>query len=121
MTQWIVLWDFPAGRSGSLSTFYRRLKVLLADRGGEQCRATRSAYIISGEDARAVAYALGKLAEHFGAGRVGEEGGVVVLPLGEISPKEHLAEVAMAEKVVDALTADRRRKSSRTIRGRVGQ
>ncbi len=113
---YIVLWDFPESAKSNLSQFYRRLRELLAEQGGSaQCRATKSAYIVSGdsEHARALAYAIGALASHFGAGAVGEQDGVVVLPLGEIAPDAHFAALKGARAVVDALCVDRRTRANK--------
>jgi hypothetical protein len=106
----IVLWDFPYACKSNLSTFYRRLGELLADYGGAaRCRATKSAYIVSGVGAMGLAYAIGVLASAFGGGRVGEQDGVVVLPLADISPGEHFDSLARAGEIVSGLCEDRRR------------
>lgn len=103
----VVLFDLPARQSSA--KFYRRLKELLDDLGGSaQCRATQSAYIVSGENARHLAYTLGQLASAFGAGKVGESDGVQVLPLGEIEPRAHFAALQRAEETVHQLMVDRR-------------
>ena len=123
---WIILWDFPMGTRG-LSTFYRRLDDLLRGQGGSAfCRSTKSAYIVSGNGAQELAYAIAKLAERFGAGRVGAAeysgaaapGGVgggadslrgtVVLPLGDLPP-DHFEQLTAAERVIDAVCIDRRK------------
>lgn len=117
----VILWDFPESAKSNLSQFYRRLRELLAEQGGSaQSRATKSAYIISGESehARALAYAIAALASRFGAGAVGEQDGVAVLPLGEIAPDQHFAALAQARQVVEALCVDRRtRANKRAPRG----
>ncbi len=113
----IVLWDFPAGAKSRLSTFYRRLRELLADNGGvARCRATRSAYIVSGIGAMTLAYAIGVLASAFGAGDVGEQDGVVVLPLGDLSPGDHWESLTRARAMVDRLCEDRRRRKRNPAR-----
>ncbi len=105
----IVLWDFPQGAKSRLSTFYRRLRELLADSGGvAHCRATRSAYIVSGLGAMTLAYAIAVLASAFGAGNVGDQDGVVVLPLGDVSPGDHWESLTRAREIVDRLCEDRR-------------
>lgn len=108
----IVMWDMP--QNINASTFYRRLHELLEEHGGmSQCRATKSAYIVSGPDARILAYAIGALASAFGAGKVGEQDGVVVLPLGELSPADHFAALKQASSIVDKLTVDRRKRDNK--------
>ena len=111
---YIVAWDFPSESKGNLSGFYRRLHELLSDLGGtDQCRATKSMYITSGENARTLAYAIGALASAFGAGKVGEQDGVVVLPLSELTPSEHFAALKQASAIVDKLIVDRRKRDNK--------
>ena len=131
-----------------LSTFYRRLDDLLREQGGSAfCRSTRSAYIVSGAGAQELAYAIAKLAERFGAGKVGAAAnggpafhrraafhggasfprgaaslggadpsrGTVVLPLGDLPP-DHFAQMAAAERVIDAVCVDRRNRTHRRPR-----
>ena len=119
-----------------LSTFYRRLDDLLREQGGSAfCRSTRSAYIVSGAGAQELAYAIAKLAERFGAGKVGVASnggpafhrrasfpggadpsrGTVVLPLGDLPP-DHFAQMAAAERVIDAVCVDRRNRTHRRPR-----
>jgi hypothetical protein len=109
---YIVLFDLPA--RGAKSKFYRRLRELLGEQGGSaHCRATRSAYIVEGDHARDLAFAIGALASAFGAGKIGEQGGVVVLPLGTLEPRAHFAAIKRAEDAVANLVLDRR-----TVRGK---
>jgi len=108
----VVMWDMP--KDLPKSKFYRRLHELLEQQGGSaNCRATQSAYIVEGDGAQALAYAIGALASAFGAGRIGEQDGVVVLPLGDIRPAEHFAEIKRATAAVQALTVDRRTTSGK--------
>lgn len=93
--------------------FYRRLDDLLSDQGGKAfCRSTKSAYIVHGDRAKELAYAIGALAERFGAGRVGDANGTVVLPLGD-GPDDHFAMRRQAEDVIDAICVDRRKRENR--------
>ena len=109
----IIMWDFPQ-ETKNLSQFYRRLHELLADQGGNaQCRATKSSYIVSGENARTLAYAIGALASSHGAGHVGEQDGVVVLPLSELTPSEHFDALKQADVIVARLNEDRRKRANK--------
>jgi hypothetical protein len=93
--------------------FYRRLDDLLSDQGGKAfCRSTKSAYIVQGDRAKELAYAIGALAERFGAGRVGDANGTVVLPLGD-GPDDHFAMKRQAEDVIDTICVDRRKRENR--------
>lgn len=119
---WIVLYDFPASSKSGLAQFYRRLRELLAESGGSaQCRATKSAYIVEGPDAMELAYAIAALASRYGAGKVGEQGGVIVLPLGNVPPDMHFNALKRADEIVDALCVDHRvranKRAPRTVRG----
>ena len=108
----IVLWDFPQGTT-SLGMFYRRLADLLRDQGGKTfCRSTKSAYIVRGDGAKELAYAIGALAERFGAGQVGVENGTVVLPLANV-PEDHFELMRQARFEVDTLCLDRRKRANR--------
>jgi hypothetical protein len=108
-SKYLVMWDFPSEVRGAISTFYRRLNELLRDQGGNaHCRATRSAYVIEGDNARTLAYAIAALAEHFGAGRIGEQDGVAVFSLGDISPSDHFNSITQARQAVETLCVDRR-------------
>lgn len=113
----LVMWDLP--QHAARTKFYNRLKELLCDQGGsEHCQATKSAYIVEGESAQALAYKIGALATAFGAGKIGVQNGVVVLPLGEIEPRAHFAAIKQATDQVRDLTVDRRTKSGKeTPRG----
>lgn len=110
---YVVMYDFPESAKSNLSTFYRRLGDLLTDQGGKAfCRSTKSAYIVRGDGAKELAYAIGALAERFGAGKVGDENGTIVLPLGDV-PADHFAQVSAAERVVDAVCVDRRKRANK--------
>lgn len=117
-TAYIVLYDFPKG--ASLSTFYRRLGDLLNDQGGTAfCQSTKSAYIVRGDGAKELAYAIGKLAERYGAGKVGEPNGTIVQALAG-TPDDHFAQLKRAEHAIDDICVDRRFKKNKQAHRGIG-
>ena len=114
--------EFPDGHPRPLDVLLSPRRPLARAGGSAFCRSTKSAYIVSGVGAQERKYAIAKLAERFGGGKVGENAsgeaapgggadalrGTVILPLGDL-PRDHFEQIAAAEQVIDAVCVDRRK------------
>ncbi len=115
MPKYLVQFDIPA--AANKSRLYRELNRITFELNAE--RVGGSVYVFSGESAAIRAHVLAELASQYGAGHVGEPGGLQVLQVTDEPSSEYFSHRDLAKKIADELLVDHRlaenKKRSRSV------